>query len=201
MIDINYYIADLHLFHASVLKNGRFRERPFETLEEMHEAIRNNWNRKVTNADHVYVLGDLSMKGYNDNLISFLSQLRGNMHLILGNHDKLNDYRLKRLFVEVCDYKELTDHSGGKTYNLVLCHYPIFAWNGQCIGAIHLYGHVHDNIDDDLYQKAIANMDKEYKKRDGDRHVPLRAYNVGCMRWNYEPVTLKEILVKGESVC
>lgn len=36
---MNYYISDLHLFCKNELKNGYFKERPFETLEEMHETI------------------------------------------------------------------------------------------------------------------------------------------------------------------
>ena len=41
---INYYISDLHFFCKSELRNGYFKERPFDTLEEMHETIKRNWN-------------------------------------------------------------------------------------------------------------------------------------------------------------
>lgn len=57
---MNYYISDLHLLHENVL---RFDNRPFETIENMQETIVNNWNRKVTNGDTVYILGDVSMRG------------------------------------------------------------------------------------------------------------------------------------------
>lgn len=50
-----YYISDLHLGHENVI---RFDNRPFDSVEEMNETLVNNWNSVVTNADHVYHLGD-----------------------------------------------------------------------------------------------------------------------------------------------
>ena len=66
---MNYYISDLHLFHKNVTNEGsNFDNRPFDTLEEMHKVIKENWNSKVTNADHVYILGDLAWKENEDKL-------------------------------------------------------------------------------------------------------------------------------------
>ena len=60
---MNYYISDLHLFHeASIGFDGR----PFRNLEEMHAEIVRKWNSKVTNGDTVYILGDMSMRGKNE---------------------------------------------------------------------------------------------------------------------------------------
>lgn len=192
----NYYISDLHLFCKNVLRNGFFKERPFDTLEEMHETIKNNWNSVVTNGDHVFILGDNSKRGFNDNLVAFLSQLKGNLHLIKGNHDDTTDLRMKKLFTEICDYKEISDSFDGKSYKLVLSHYPIYAWNGQNRGTTLLYGHCHDNFDHELFQKAIRELNEAYKERDGDKYVEFKAFNVGCMLWDYIPVTFKQILEK-----
>lgn len=191
---MNYYTSDLHFFCPSELRNGYFKERPFETLDEMHSEMKYRWNKKVTNADHVYILGDISMRGYNEKVVSLLSQLKGNLHLISGNHDRIEDFREKRIFSEICDYKEISDSFNGTSYKLVLCHYPIYAWNGQHRGTILLYGHTHDNFDDEMYQNALKDLNAAYQKRDGDKYIPFHAYNVGCMHWNYEPVSLKEIL-------
>lgn len=191
---MNYYISDIHLFCKGILVKDSFVDRPFVTLEEAHETIKKNWNNTVTNGDHVYILGDNSRRGYNEGLVSFFSQLKGNLHLIRGNHDDLSDLRMQKQFVEICDYKEISDSFDGKSYKLVLCHYPIFAWNGQNRGAIHLYGHCHDDFDDAIYQKVIAELNNAYKERDGDKYIEFHAFNVGCMHWNYKPVTLKQIL-------
>ena len=62
----------MHLFHKNVTAEGsNFDNRPFQTLEEMHETIKTNWNNTVTNADHVYILGDLAWKE-NEDAISFI---------------------------------------------------------------------------------------------------------------------------------
>ena len=64
---MNYYISDLHLFHDNSI---RFDNRPFDNLEDMHETIRNKWNGKITNGDTVYILGDISFRGKNENSIA-----------------------------------------------------------------------------------------------------------------------------------
>ena len=106
---MNYYISDLHLFHKNVTDEGsNFDNRPFKTLDEMHKTIKERWNNTVTNADHVYILGDLAWKE-NEDAIQFVSTLRGNKHLILGNHCKATDQRYRQLFVEVVNYKEINN--------------------------------------------------------------------------------------------
>lgn len=46
----NYYIADLHLGHANVI---RFDNRPFENIDEMETEIIRRWNERVTPKDTV----------------------------------------------------------------------------------------------------------------------------------------------------
>lgn len=121
---MKYYISDLHLFHEAAIK---FDNRPFKNLNEMHETILKRWNSKITNGDTVYILGDISLRGKNEDLIAFVARLKGKKILVKGNHDDVSDYRYKQLFEEICDYKEIQDSFEGKNYNLVLCHYPIFS--------------------------------------------------------------------------
>ena len=195
---MNYYTSDLHLCCQAALANPiidfKFDNRPFNSLEEMQQTIIEKWNKKITNADHVYILGDLDRHNYNPEVVKILAQLKGSKHLIVGNHDDVRDLRLRQQFVEICDYKELTDNIDGQAYKLVLSHYPIFAWNGQHRKWIHLYGHVHNSYDEVAFKDAIKELNDFYKDRDKENYVPFNAYNVGCMRWNYEPVNLKEIL-------
>ena len=124
----------------------------------MYEELLSRWNKKITNGDKVYILGDISMKGRNDLLIALVAQLKGRKVLIQGNHDDLSDYRLKQLFSEILNYKELSDLYEGKNYKLVLRHYPILMWNGQHKGSILLYGHTHVTREYDYFQSCISNM-------------------------------------------
>ena len=195
----NYYISDVHLFHKNVTAEGsNFDNRPFKTLEEMHETIKTKWNNTITNADHVYILGDLAWKE-NEDVISFVSKLKGNKHLIVGNHDRVKDQRYKQLFAEVCDYKEVKDKINGKEYNVVLSHYPLAFWNHQHhymrdgeeykVWNIQLYGHVHNSNEEIIFQDFIESLNEKH-------NIKCIAKNVGCMMkyMNYTPKTLAEIM-------
>lgn len=188
---MNYYISDLHFFHKNAI---RFDNRPFCSLEEMHKTIKDKWNSKITNGDTVYILGDISFRGKNEDLIAYISTLMGHKILVRGNHDDLSDYRYHQLFAEVCDYKEIHDYIDENNYDLVLSHYPIFSWKKMGKGSILLYGHTHNSAEDDYYQRCLSEMisndcGQVYK-------TEVMALNVGCMKpWiNYEPRTLKEII-------
>ena len=187
---MNYYIGDLHFGCTNKYEN--------RTLET-DKLIIENWNRIVHQNDDVYLIGDIGRFGGNkDNeyLCQCLSVLKGRKHWILGNHDNTKDARINQLFAEICDYKEISDSFDGKSYKLVLSHYPIYAWHGQNRGTILLHGQCHDNFDNALFQKAIKELNEAYKERDGDKYVEFKAINVGCMLdyMNYRPRTLKEIL-------
>ena len=161
-----------------------------------------NWNRTIKNSDTVYLLGDIGRIGSNkenEYLCSVISTLKGNKILIKGNHDDLKDNRIKQLFKEIYDYKEITDNFNGLNHKLVLSHYPILAWSGQHKGIIHLYGHVHNSEEDKVYKKSLQFFNEYFKDRElkGYTGCPqAKAYNVGCMMpyMNYIPKTLREII-------
>jgi len=52
---MNYYISDTHFGHANIIG---FDKRPFQNTLEMEEKIIENWNKRVTKDDVVYILGD-----------------------------------------------------------------------------------------------------------------------------------------------
>ena len=195
----NFYISDTHFFHKNVTAEAgerQFDGRPFQTLDEMHTVMKERWNNVVTNADHVWICGDLTWKE-NEEAIAFISTLKGNKHLILGNHCKAKDQRFRQLFVEITDYKEIQDTVNGKQQWVVMSHYPIMFWNhnrkyrdGKLAKnyAIHLYGHVHNSEEEKWYRTFIDILNAN--------GIACEAYNVGCMipYMDYTPRTLKEIL-------
>lgn len=196
---MNYYISDMHFFHKNVTKEGNnFDNRPFNSLVEMHQYMKEKWNSKITNGDTVYILGDIAMRGTNEELIALVAQLKGRKVLIKGNHDDVSDMRYKNVFAEIYDYKEITDYVDQDAYKLVLSHYPILMWNGQHRGTIHLYGHTHNTYENEFYQECLRKLNMEMLMRSEKCYDIARAYNVGCMMpyMNYEPRTLKEILNK-----
>ena len=68
-----YYIADLHLNHKNIL---HMCQRPFESIEEMHYTIKNNWNAVVSEKDEVYIIGDVCMS-FNEATAQYLKSLNG----------------------------------------------------------------------------------------------------------------------------
>ena len=197
--DVNYYIADMHLFCRSQVQEGgiNYDNRPFETLDQMHQYFLEHWNAKVTNGDTVYILGDVAFRGKNDTLVALVAQLKGKKILVLGNHDDLRDYRYTRLFHDIVYYEEIQDSVGGKQYKLVLCHYPILFWKDQHRGTILLYGHTHQTAEDEFFQNCIRQMNADEamrQRRTGGKEI--RAINVGamCSYMNYEPRSLAELL-------
>ena len=198
-----YYTSDLHIGCKNSFEN--------RTLEH-DQIIIDNWNKTVHNDDIVYILGDIGRVGSNKNnayVASIISQLKGSKVLILGNHDRqgVKDTRISQLFTEITPYKEIIDNFNGMNHNLVLSHYPIYSWNGAYKGWIHLYGHTHNNFDHFMFQESLQklrdkvhelNVDAEMSNSPKFKQEPY-AYNVGCMLWDYTPVTLKQILERGNN--
>lgn len=105
--------------------------RPFETLEEMHDVIRDNWNATVGDEDLVIVGGDVVMGKRQDNL-PFLGTLKGRKVLILGNHDYPHPHHkqsmvdkwwpLYRMYFEMMTAEAWIDVDRGDPVNL--SHFP-----------------------------------------------------------------------------
>jgi calcineurin-like phosphoesterase family protein len=185
-----YYTADLHFFDKTTYKWDRINQEDSEYflgVEEKNEVMISRWNSRVTNRDHVYILGDV-FSCSQDKARVILKQLNGAKHFIIGNHDRpwlreICEYK-KYGILECTDYKEIYDHNR----MVVLSHYPIMFWNEQHAGSYHIYGHVHASreaalVDD--FGKLLVDM----------QHLPeYRAYNAGAMVNRYMPVTLDELI-------
>lgn len=172
-----YFTSDLHFGHKNVIM---FDNRPFSSIEEMDAELIRRWNERVTSKDTVYILGDFSW--YNtEKTVEILNQLNGKKFLIRGNHDRIN-IAIQNCFEKVTSYHEI-NISG---QHIVLCHYPIHFFNRHHYGSIMLYGHVHNGHEENMVQAFKSQMQQ--------LGLPCRMFNVGCMHWNYTPVTLKEIL-------
>lgn len=188
----NFYISDLHIGHANVIK---FDNRPFKDVDEMFEILVRNWNSVVTKEDTVYILGDFIWRK-GPEWPSIINKFCGKKVLIKGNHD-LKEYsaNIKSFFQDIKDYKEITDE--GK--HVVMCHYPIpfhkAAYNSDCYM---LYGHVHITKEW-AYMEDIKKMIRANYKARGDNRGNW--YNVGCMMpyMNYTPRTLDEIIASDKS--
>ena len=179
---MKYYISDLHLDHANMLKFEP-ENRPFLNVREMNETLIQNWNAKVKPKDEVYILGDFCFDNDGQRARDFLKRLNGRKYFVKGNHDgflKAKNFDI-RLFEWVKDYAEVKDIVNGKEVSVVLFHYPIAVWNRKHHGAYHLFGHIHSNATDGTHHPLEHDL--------GDH-----AFNVGADVRDLEPKTLQELI-------
>lgn len=136
----SWFVSDLHLGHDNIIQYGK---RPFANIDEMNEALIENWNRVVKPGDDVYFLGDFSYKS-RENTLALRQRLNGTVFFIEGNHDKAA-HQIRDTFAW---YKEV--HKArvcGK--DIFLSHYAHRVWNQSHHGVWHLYGHSHGSLPDD----------------------------------------------------
>lgn len=113
-----WFTSDHHFYHKNVI---RYCNRPFKSLEEMHEELIRRHNSLVDPSDTVYMLGDISFSGPQGTK-KILDRMDGSKILIRGNHDKgANEYFLKhKIYEEIYDSVEIFIANT----NVILCHYP-----------------------------------------------------------------------------
>lgn len=167
-----YFTSDLHFNHDREFIYG---PRGFKSVDEMNETEITNWNNTVTNEDDIYVLGDFFLGTNHEFIINTLNQLKGRIHLIIGNHDsdaKLNLYKQCSNIVEIA-YATVIKYKNRLYY---LSHYPTLTANldnDPNRAIFNLFGHTHSK-------------DKFYEDR------PYM-YNVACDAHNSTPVSIETI--------
>lgn len=129
-----FLVSDTHFHHRNILtfdgvKGGKMR--PFATVEEMDEAMIENWNKVVRPHDKLYHLGDVTM-----GKLDVLARLNGSKVLIMGNHDQRTTEEYLVYFRKVQSVRKLGDY--------VLSHIPLHpaSINRWAKGNVH--GHLHD---------------------------------------------------------
>ena len=194
---MRYYISDLHFYHENL--NTKMDCRGFSSAEEMNAYMIRQWNSRVRSCDEVVILGDLSM-GHGPQTNEVLQQLRGKIYLIEGNHDRYlkdKNFDVSRL-KWVKPYAEMGDHKR----KVVLCHYPVFCYNGQFKvdeqgnpKTYMLYGHVHDTYDEVLlqqFQQITRASKRKMMNSEEVASIPCNMINCFCMYSDYVPLTLDE---------
>ena len=137
--------SDLHLSHD---REFVWKVRGFNNVYEMNRAIIENWNNVVAPDDDVYVLGDLCLGGEQSLEVNrkMLASLKGNIHIVRGNHD--SDARIS-MYDGLWNVVEIENaiYLKYKGYTFYMSHYPTMTANLEketlkaCL--INLYGHTH----------------------------------------------------------
>lgn len=149
------------------------------------------WNRRVTDDDIVYVLGDMFM-GKRDTWEPIVKLLRGTIRLVPGNHDQCHPMRSKaekfrHVFREMGIEVQVANMILPEDNRFFLSHFPVIGDSGnddrypgarptreQIGGRVLLHGHIHEKW-------RINN----YKNN--------RTLNVGVDVNSFAPISLEEI--------
>lgn len=176
-----WFTSDTHFGHKNILT---FCERPFNSVEEMDNAIIERWNSKVGKDDIVFHLGDFAFAS-NKRWQDLIYKLNGKIYLILGNHDitRWPGTYTMQLFDRVENQIMLKIDNKYKVY---LNHFPFLCYDGtyrnpeDC--TIQLHGHVHERIGDTGKDAQRLQYRFPYQ------------YDVGVDNNNFYPVSWEEIL-------
>lgn len=179
-----FYTSDYHFFHDVSFK--RSRHTYFDSIETVNKEIIYRHNQKVKPDDHIFILGDILVcdeAELEDRLSETVGQLKGHLHLIVGNHDYkyLDNESFTKHFETIDEAKLLKDQ--GKWVQLF--HYPILRWYRKNKGAYHIYGHLHD----EQKGKEVAWLRQEDY-----------ALNACVEVNNFEPCTFQELIVNNYSL-
>ena len=128
--------SDTHFGHTGVCRfthpdDITKKLRPWDTAEEMDEAMVKAWNDRVRPSDKVYHLGDVVM---NRKALPILSRLNGDKVLIRGNHDIFKDEDYAPYFRSLRAYHVVD--------GMILSHIPIHSDSLGRFGA-NIHGHLH----------------------------------------------------------
>ncbi len=174
-----FFTGGLYLNQTNIIT---YNNRPFTDTDEMNNQLVESINKKVGEDDKLYILGNFLFGSLDEE--KFYKTARyfrnkiicRNLFLLYGNHDR----RMKKnqgytsLFRHCSDYMEIKAEDDT---SLILFHYPMFIWNRQRSGAIHLHGeHFNTKIKNSL-SVAVDNYKSTFKVEN-----PKEAYRPFSLR-------------------
>ena len=113
-----FLVSDTHFGHMGVCRftrnDGVTKLRPWDTADEMDEAMVKAWNERVRPNDKVYHLGDVVI---NRRALAIMHRLNGDKVLIRGNHDIFKDTDYREHFRELRAYHVMN--------GMILSHIPL----------------------------------------------------------------------------
>jgi len=132
-----FLVSDTHFGHTGVCRftrnDGVTKLRPWDSAEEMDEAMVKAWNERVKPNDKVYHLGDVVI---NRRALPILNRLNGDKVLIRGNHDIFKDEDYTPYFRSLRGYHVMN--------GMILSHIPLHVESLGRFG-VNIHGHTHAN--------------------------------------------------------
>ena len=169
-----YFISDLHLGHKNVCKF-----RPFDTVEEHDELIKDRILSTINKRSKLFILGDIAFTEHAGDWVVELTKYVPNTIIVLGNHDTDTKERIGNIVKYA--------NTGIKMHGLAtykeawLSHYSIHP-NEMRKKSFNIHGHTHGRFN------PMIDLG------DGDYMEDKRYFNVSCENVDYKPIRYDEIL-------
>jgi calcineurin-like phosphoesterase family protein len=132
-----FLVSDTHFGHTGVCRftrnDGVTKLRPWDSAEEMDEAMVKAWNERVKPTDKVYHLGDVVIARKS---LKIMERLNGDKVLIRGNHDIYKDEDYSKYFRSIRAYHVMN--------GMILSHIPLHSDSMGRFGT-NIHGHTHAN--------------------------------------------------------
>ena len=149
-----WFTSDTHFYHKRIIE---LSYRPFDTVEEMNSTIIDNINAAVEPDDVLFMLGDIVMGGWEQN-IPIVDRINCKKVLVVGNHDKPFTVKSEQRMAEVMEvYERHFDsvvHGSMALGDFVLSHFPydgdhtdeerFASRRPKDDGKVLIHGHIHE---------------------------------------------------------
>jgi calcineurin-like phosphoesterase family protein len=142
-------------------------ERGFATVEEMDEALVENWNAKVGKDDVVVHLGNFAWTP--NHVEEILERLNGTIIFLLGDRDQA----LAKV-AEVNEDIKLQQEQILTHDNVILSHWPLEIWPGKDKDFYHFHGHAEPGLRTDIKL--------------------MKRVNACCDHWSLAPIEIKDTI-------
>lgn len=146
----HWFTSDFHLSHSLMLR-PEVCDRPWNTVDEMDQALIESVNNYVKSNDILYFLGDFAFKREK---VELLSKLNGQVFFIYGNHDKKIQTNILKEMKNIVWWGNIKDIKLDDQ-KITLCHFMMSSWNCSHWGAWHLYGHHHKDVSTNSQGKTM----------------------------------------------
>lgn len=170
-----YFTADTHFNHAAILIHQPQRLNAFEYLEEMNTQLIEGINSVVGRNDELYHLGDFVWQASRAGHFRQRLNVR-QLHIIRGNHDSSSLKQHCSTFQDMLVWKR-------HPIKIHMLHYPMVSWCALHYGGLHLYGHCHGSMENQL--------DGMFP---GRKAMDVGIDNIHRLTGEWRPISLDEVL-------
>jgi len=144
-----YFTSDEHYGHKKIIE---YCNRPYSNIEEMDNALIENFNSVVSPKDITVHAGDFCWLNNKQNVYeTYVKKLNGSHIFLVGSHDHWQPDSAKFVWSSTIDKQFV-----------IACHYCFRTWERSHYNSWQLFGHSHGRLTVDAKQYDIGVDNNNY---------------------------------------